>query len=423
MTSIYWITTAGAGTDIISLYALYLILNSIIFYLHRRELLAPPSLYSMICFASFGFNIPLIISGFVGDIHISESALYKVVIIVLLSQTSFVIGCYSGLYRIFPITWIVLYRGRSRDTSIQLFVIILLIVIGAGYYRINFHLGEAGVQPTIQYAGIHQYLLFDGVLLLCLWYLAKSLCKNRFYIILALLLLLSMVFVQALLGWRGAIVEILIITAVVFWYQLKSNNNNKRRSYSFLWLLLPLMFVSSMMQLGNTIRTERLGGEQEYAKTKEDLVLRIFRRTQGTTRLSAVLEHFGSLTFTNDYLVKHLYDKNISNTIYIDRNVYGILPYQSHSVGASGPGGAYTSIGMIGVFACYLLLGAIYQSCYSNIIEGSKKETNALSIVLYAYMAVLMQSMMSENFSMNDVNNIIAVCFSVYLIKIGTQKR
>ncbi len=127
------------------------------------------------------------------------------------------------------------------------------------------------------------------------------------------------------------------------------------------WLLVLIVLSSTVMQAGNSIRAERLGGESTYARNATEFVSTTLTRSQGTTRLAEVIQHFGPLSLTNNLFIATLAARGLSATQYIDRTIYGVEIGQSHSVGTSGPGGVYVGLGLAGVFFSYLLARRVLQ--------------------------------------------------------------
>ncbi len=87
----------------------------------------------------------------------------------------------------------------------------------------------------VPYAGIFQFVLYHGLVMICVWYLAQGLTQKWMHTILGLVLLVGMAVTQALLGWRGGILNVLIIALVSFWYQFKLYDKQK---YSMGWLII-----------------------------------------------------------------------------------------------------------------------------------------------------------------------------------------
>jgi len=288
------------------------------------------------------------------------------------------------------------------------------MVIVAGAIRIRFHLGEAGIQPILPYAGYFQYTLFDGTLLFCGWFLAQSLRQGGLYVLLGLSLLVMMAIVQALLGWRGGIAQIGWIMIGIFWYQVPIRGKTK---YSLAWLLTLPLVAGSIVEFGNAVRSEHLGGEKIFATSTSDMIEKIAYRSQGTTRLAVVADKFGPLTVFNGFLIRDIYAEGLTITSYIDRRFYAVEAKQSHSVGTSGPGGPYVAMGLFGVAVAYMMLGAIYRSVYDCVVDSEGSSGNLVATVLYCYLMLMLSTLLSENFDIAFVKNMTAVCAIILLMK------
>lgn len=411
--SVFMLLDAGSDTLLISYYLFYLLCGTITLILVRKDIFSPPGIFILAGFVTFGFNIPLIASGLAPKIHISDATLIKVMIVFLSATLSFLTGYLVQLHKLIPTAWIVNLKRPSREAGILLYVLLACYLVVAGMIRINFHLGEAGVQPKIEYAGYVQYILYDGVLILCLWYLAQGLRKGKLHMLLGLSLLLGLATTQALLGWRGGMFQMLVLTIIVFWYQKRMYE--KQKVQSFLWLLLLVIFLSSIVELGNAVRVKRLGADAKF--TQENFVDNILTRGQGTTRLAEVVKYFGPITFTNGFLITRLVPEGLSTTQYIDRKIYGVTAKQSNSFGTSGPGGPYTAMGLMGVLSCFGLLGGFYRSVYENIFLTKTEGVNLLGVVFYAALMFSLFAMLSENLNLNSVKGLVAIGGQIFVYK------
>ena len=406
---------SGTNQGLLISYFLYLIVGAVALWGARKDILAPMGVFVLVAFSGFGLNIPLIATGHVPFIRIDDNTLTNVMIIVLFAHIGFMCGSLLPNTYFNPIRKIVGTRNSTRGTSLVAFFSLLFLEIFAGIIRMELHLGEAGAQPTIPYAGIFQFLLYHGVLMLCVWYLVQGLTQKRSHVILGLVLLVGMAVTQALLGWRGGILYVIIIAVVPFWYQFKLHD--KLKHYSMGWLIILLFLSYSLIQLGNEMRAERLGGESAYAKSDEEFAMNVLTRSQGTTRLAEVVNHFGPLSFTNDFLLQKLLSQDLTTTVYIDRVVYGIKETQSHSIGTSGPGGPYTAMGISGVLVSYFLIGMLYRLSYFAITNYKTTGTNVFGIVWYAFLILMLFEIVNENFSVNSLKMYFAVLAQLYFFK------
>jgi oligosaccharide repeat unit polymerase len=431
VTAVCMLVAYRASTAFVLLYLCYLVLGGIALTINRDDILAPPGLFTVAGFLAFGLTLVLIFTGRrtfeTGDITmlvISDDALMRALILLLVAKAAFILGYYSALYRYIPLKWVGGVAANSRKVSIASYLLLAGIVIIAGLIRIRLHLGEAGGQTTIAYVatrsvipyvGILNYALFDGVLVACAWFLAQGLRQDRQYVVLGLSLLIMIAITQALLGWKGGIIEVIYVGFGLFWYQ--QQQRGARRPYSFGWLLALLLSASTLIQFGYGNRVARVGGTTQFATSFTDLIQKIAFRSQGTTRLAAVTDYFGPLTWFNDFFIKNLAQQNLTVGEYMDRKLYAVEIGQLHSVGPSGPGGPYVALGIFGVAGAYLLLGILYRRVYSGMMTNNKEANNILYVVLYAYLMFALANLLSENFGFAFLKNMVMVLSVILLLR------
>lgn len=382
-------------------------------WISRKDLLSPIGLFTLAGFMAFGSNIPFINADSYFGFGISEKTLTKVLVLFLVAYSAFILGTVSRVNRIFPFKRLIGSDHGSLSASIPIYGLLLGMVLVAGFIRAKYHLGEAGIQPAIRYAGYFQYLLYDGLLVFCGWFLASSIRRGTVFILLALSLLVSLAIVQAYLGWRGGIFQVFILAVGIFWYQ--SSNSRTVSSASMNWVLILVVLAGTITNLGNQVRSERLGGQRTYAENRVEFAEKVVVRTQGTSRLAAVVNHFGDLTWVNNYKIVELYKSGTTSTVYVDRAIHGVGKNQSHSVGASGPGGPYVALGMLGIFGAYYFLGVFYRGCYETILASRNK---VFATVLYSYLMYVLFQLLSGNFGLNSVKKIGAVLALTVVLKL-----
>jgi oligosaccharide repeat unit polymerase len=375
--------------------------------------LSPLGVFTFVGFLGFGLSIPLIAAHQFAHFELNDEVLSRVFIVYLLAQLAFTLGYISKAHKVVPTKWLVRHTGTERNVSIPVYIILALGVAAAGFTRAYLHLGEAGVQPEVPYAGQLQYVLYHGTLIFCLWFLGKSLRTGKLYVILALTLLLGVAVTQALLGWRGGIVYVIVLAIPLFWYQEKVYQYSK--AHSPLWIGILLFFLVSIMQLGSQTRVERLGGESQIVQ--DNLLEKMLIRAQGTTRLAAVIEHFGPLSVHNDFFGWRLHKEGLSTGKYVDREIYGVAEWQSHGVGTSGPGGPYIAMGMIGVLIGYGTLGIFFRASYNSIFGDKQDGFNILGVVFYALLIGALLGAIKENYGISTWKFIVAIMAQIFVYK------
>lgn len=405
----------NSSQELLLLYLLYLILGIITIFAVREDILSPLGLFTLIAYQTFAMNIPLIASDALPILgHIPEATLVKVLSILLIAQASFILGYVLPIYKAFPGDIITCSRHSPNTDSVSIFTFLAIAAI-VGFsclFRIKFHLGEAGAQPSIAYAGYFLYLLLNGVLIICIWYFIQGIRQSRLHTILSLSLLIIMASAQAYLGWRAGIIHILLLVLFAFWYNQLFFKNKSVKIVG--WVLLIVLLIPNFMQQANQFRTQRLGGETEIAATPQDFFNKLVARSQGTTRLAAVADMIGPLSASNKFFIFELYSKGMSATKYVDMKVYNIGLKQSHSVGTSGPGSPYVAMGLSGVAMAYFLLGILYRSAYHTLKANAGR--NPFTIVWYALLAYALFAILSENFNLNTLKLLTAEAVMIFLI-------
>jgi hypothetical protein len=190
-----------------------------------------------------------------------------------------------------------------------------------------------------------------------------------------------------------------------------------RTKYSLVWLLVLPLVAGSIVEFGNAVRSERLGGEKIFATSTSDMVEKIAYRSQGTTRLAVVADKFGPLTLFNDFLITDIYAEGLTITTYVDQRFYAVVAKQSHSVGTSGPGGPYVAMGLFGVLIAYMALGALYRSVYDCAVHSDRASGNIVATILYCYLILILSGLLSENFDIAFIKNMTAVAAIIILLK------
>lgn len=428
LAAVVMLVTAHAAPSFVGMYVLYWGLGALTLVISRRDILAPPALFTLTGLVAFGLSIPLIYQGAryietsdYTSFEVTDDSLFKVIVIVIVAQSAFCLGSLLNPLRFIPLKRALSTTATTRPVSIVTYVLLVGLIAMAGAIRLKLHLGEAGVQPTLRFAGYLQYTLFDGTLLVCVWFVAQGLRQGRLYVVLGMSLMVMMAGVQALLGWRGGIAEVAWILIGQFWYQPPATQ--ERRPFSFAWLIVLPLVAGSIVQFGNAVRADRLGGERQFATSIGGLIQKSAYRSQGTTRLAVVADKFGPLTLFNNFLIKDIYAEGLTTTTYVDRKFYAVAVRQSHSVGTSGPGGPYVGLGLFGVAIAYLSLGAFYKLVYDCVVATKERTGNILATIVYSYLIFVLLSLLAENFDIAFFKNMVAVAAFIFLLKLAIQRR
>ena len=308
-------------------------------------------------------------------------------------------------------------KKATRNISGIHLILLLLFVVAAGAFRLQFDIGAAKARSSLPFSGYFHYGLLDGLLVVILWFVAASLKKkNLGYTVLAGASLLGLVITQALLGWRGMIFRVILCVVVVFWFQKRLYQNEHVRSFG--WLIMLALVGFFTIQLGHETRARKMKADEEFSTSISSFRDKVLVRSQGTTRLAEILYRFDSRPLTNDWFFLRLRQQRETATNYVDRVVYGVKSHQQHSIGCSGPGAVYVSAGLVGVGFVYFLWGIFYRNVYSQIGFEESTPPNLVSIALYASMFDLLLYTNSENFDIGVLKKLAAVLAITYFCKI-----
>lgn len=399
LASLLNISTTHPKTCIV--YSAYLMMCTITVASLRQNLLHPACLFVYVSLLGFGLNIPLFCSDYFPGVHYEDEVMQGVSFIILTSTGATILGTLI-IPRFTQAPKILKLHLPHPEVSFSRYIECVCAITLCGIIRITFHLGEPGVQPKLPFAGILQFVFFEGAIVVALWYLSRGLQKQFIHILYGLSLLAGIALIQSLLGWRGGVFAMLMAGIGIFILQ---DANSKNRSP--IWLAILALAAVSLINLGNQVRAEKLGGESNYAKTEQGFITRVLYRGQGTTRLAEIVKYFGEISATNNSMYKELNEANISATTFVDRELYGVDKSQSHSVGTSGPGGPYVNFGLIGVFFAYLGLGIFFKLIYS-LIWASNTDNPTMKI-MYSYLILTAVQTQSENFGALQIKSMFAI--------------
>jgi hypothetical protein len=395
-------------------YTVYLIAISVYC---RTNLLQPIGLSALIGFLAFGNNIPLFTRGLIANSAPWDADLMaNTMTVFLVSQFAFALGALFYAGKLSPSRFLLNSKYVPVKVGAGRLVLLIVFVVLAGLFRIQFNIGAAKAVSPIPFSGYFHYALLDGLLMVCLWHLSRTLKGSVALTLLALVPLLGIVFTQAMLGWRGMIFRVAVCVVTVFWFQKRLYRSDRVRSFG--WLALMMVVGFSSIELGQNNRAEIMKSRREFALTPLEFAEKIQLRSQGTTRLATVIEHFGPLTYTNDWRFSGMLEQGVTATDYIDSVVYGISSDRKHSIGCSGPGGLYVYGGMVAVAVVFLFWGAFFNDVFKQIEFGKDRESNILAIAYYAILVNALLGTNSENFDAQVVKKLLLVTAMVFVCKI-----
>lgn len=370
-------------------------------YCCRRDVFSPVGSGTLWYSLSFLLPIPFHVSpSAMDESALSHSGLALSVGLSLVGLLCYALGSVCGADAIFrPIfRWVTSTKAPLRPSSHRQFILMVAWVIMAGAIRYGLRLestGGEGADAPARVAGVLAYTLKGGTLLLIglFFYRAR---RGAIMMIEGFILVSGYAVVQMLMGWKSALLEPLVMFIVVLWYQ--QTLSHRRRS--LLWILIPLMLVPTSMSVGHAYRARIIEGtKSEYAASAREFALKIVSRVDGNYRFVAVLGHEmegRGLSFTNDFKMFSLMSTGITTVSYADWYVFKHpVVGAATSSGASGPGGAYIGMGLLGIVLGYLLIGAIVKALFSVM---TSLPDPSLAVALYGITVINLDALFAENF-------------------------
>jgi len=103
LASVVILVQADAAAQFVAVYAGYLLFGAVLLGACRRDVFAPPGLFTLAGLFAFGLSIPLIYRGSryidtsdYTSFVVTDEALFKVLVIVCVAQAAFVLGYYPS---------------------------------------------------------------------------------------------------------------------------------------------------------------------------------------------------------------------------------------------------------------------------------------------------------------------------------------
>lgn len=430
--TLYTIYIISVRWNDFNLLIIFILFSSTIFLVLKnniKDVISPKFFLSFIFYISYILPIYFLGIGYSGNFLLREVELFRDHN--LMSQALWIsFFAYVGILlalKLFNSTQSKILNKFSKKIFIRklkyshLFFVFCWFLFSA-FFRTKFNLGVAGKQPTIQFAGLLQYLFYDGNFVLFSYLLFSTFryfdLKKLFIVI---LLGLILVFTQVLLAWRGSIFNFILVAFSVF---LMINSANKIIfKIPKLLIIMLISIIPLTIEMGDSIRSSGVVYQgPKVSNTFYDSFERISMRIQGLTRLMYVVSNNKTdYSLFNDFFFIDLYKMKTSAVNYIDENYHGISKYVSHSVGGSGVGTTYLLGGIFGVFISFFLLSYFLLRVYNGI----KKSFNAdFLIIVYANLLPIIMYAIAENFDLSVLKKIFSILFfSIFWGLILTKKK
>jgi len=397
-------------------YFLAWVVSIVLLFFSRRDVLSPVGIGALVYIPSFLLCVPF----YVAFLSLERGApsspdLALSVGLSLLALLGYSLGCVCRTREIFRPLFRAITSARSalRPCTHGEFILLAVWVVVAGVTRIAFRLEVAGAESPLlpgRIAGVVGYMFHGGTLVLIGLFLYRSLSRGRIFILEGYVLASGLVLTQLLLGWKSALLGVVQMTLVVFWYQ--AGPGGRRRS--FFWVFVLIVLIPVTMMIGQEMRSTIIKGQEAaYAEGISDFVLKVVTRLDGNSRFVAVLNYEtrqGRLSLTNDFKFISLIRLGITTTKYADVYVFGHPQVgAASSTGASGPGGAYIGMGLCGIVLGYFLLGNLV-GCVYHLMQSLW--VRSLAIVLYGMM-------FSDMLQLFQGNLVLSLKFKQYIVYSG----
>lgn len=324
--------------------------------------------------------------------------------------------------------------SRIQEIPVNHFVLFIGFIwfVLSFFIRKTYQLGVAGVQPTIPNAGVLQYLLFNGNIAVLSYLFIFSLKKGKKYLFPVIILAFVLIVSQALLGWRGDVIKVLVLLVALYVIVKKTRLNNlsvsavnKNKTLYKIpkkYFYLVLVLIPLMIKLGDVSRSDTIGvnyGHNEEESPTIEYLTKFILRGQGLTRLMYIVnEEDSSFSLTNNFFFLELGD--VSSIKYIDNKLYKIQSEQSNSIGGGGIGNSYLSMGLLGVFLTYFFIAFVYHKFYNRLLSSN---LNPFLVVCYGQMMMLLPNYIMENTGMFIFKEFLVLVLLNYMYGILMRKR
>lgn len=366
---IFVAATNGAGLLLPTVYSAACAAAIFTVVITRRDVLSPACIGSCIYIITFLVPVPFfLVTGEIQVEYLSPQELTTSIIVSFAAYCCYLLGCRLSILTRGAVGKVIHTHAPFRPVTQGQFLFILAWSLGGSFLRLWTGVGFAGMQSPFQVgqlAGVIEYTFENGTLFLIAIFAYRAISRELIYLFEVYVLAGILTVTQLIQGWKGAILGVLIMLFSVIWYQRQHPGVKDR---SLFWALILLVLIPVTMALGNQLRTQRIYNQtQEYSESGMEFTIKLIMRLDGNNRLTKVINHEtagGDLSATNGFKIVTLMKDGASARQYADANVHLIDPNQAHSVGASGPGGAYIGMGLAGVVLGYIFIGSLYGGVY-----------------------------------------------------------
>jgi len=382
------------------LYTLYIVITFYVLRFTRVDIFSPLMIFIFFSWLGFGLKLPLLsvfpnyaffIKGYHYNFLYNNSTIVLAFGIFLVGYISFIIGFHT-------IKRGVKFKVSERPAHpFGLVILSAFLIVFSFYVRNQYHIGMAGLRPSIDYAGYIYYLMVYGTAIVVSLVFYSALVRNSiFYTIVGFILFGAVASLEFLLGWKGGAVHqifpILMIYYYVTRYRLRDINTNIRRSM----VVMVLLLVLSTLVLYPIIEQYRYSvinfGQTNIKFLSKPIDLNVFKslnsmisRVSGLDNLTAAVAYFyQDLTecLTNQFFFLHLKNLGISVGRFYTSYVLGVNPEIVTANAATIWGILYILGGVIAVFIGLFFAGMFSKMVYLTLLVNIR--TDGRWIVFYA---------------------------------------
>lgn len=384
------------------LYIIYIFITLYVLRFTKVDIFSPLMFFILFSFLGFGFALPYLAN--FPDQYFFINPFYKynfkydnhtialAFMIFLLGYISFIFG-FNVLKRGIKIKII------ERSTHpFGLIVFSLILIIASFFFRSRYNVGVPGYYTaSISHAGYIYYPLMYGATLSMALVLYSALIKNStFYTTIGLFLFILEPLLQALLGWKGTFVQVIIMISLIYYYVSRCSHQPISRNIKLSIVIIILILIILLFLLYPVVTYYRsvvlIGGGQANLQN----FITIFKESADTSNFS-FLEFLSKLqsrfTGINNLLpIVAYFQQNIGETIKtpsfflnllnIDINpeqfytwfVLGVNPKIVTTNAPTGWGALYIYGGVIGVIIGMFIFGVISKFLYLTFLKNLNRD-------------------------------------------------
>jgi len=403
--SFLWVRDASMSS--LLLYIVYIGITIYILHFARVDIFSPLIFFIFFSFIGFGLKLPLLnlfpgLAFFNGTFYhpsftYNAAAIRSAFALFLVGYVSFVIGFNTVKRGI---------RLRVREKTVPpllLPIVSAALVAASFYFRSHYRVGVPGFDiALIEHAGYIYYpLLYGALVSACLAFYTALIKGTRLPVMLALIVICGLAFSEALLGWRGPIIKIVLIIIIIYFYVTKYKMQHmdqqiRRWIIGFLLLATAATFVlypaiiqyryMAITRHGSPHIGSMLDALRKARPEPLQILQSLLRRASGLDNLIPIVAELkqsrkedipASLSFW-----ANLYEKGIKPEQYYTWHILGVDPQVITTNAPTGWGALYIYGGFSGVIMGMFLIGSLSKFLYLTVLSNILRDGRW--VVLYS---------------------------------------